>query len=66
MARKLHHIVPRKTSRQLYTVDDVKRVNAARVGCCKSYSGIDHGLQKSAKSLYSAGALNSAWKKVKK
>ena len=47
----------------LYTVEDVRSVNAMRVHCCRTAGGswsVDHSKP------YTAKELNSAWKKAKK
>ena len=51
------------TSMHLYTVEDVRSVNAMRVHCCRTAGGswsVDHSKP------YTAKELNSAWKKAKK
>ena len=65
MAKKTVHIKNESIGWRLYTEEDVRRVNAIRVRCCKSSYGIDRNRPVSSKP-YSASDLNSAWKKVSK
>ena len=50
-------------SRHLYTIEDVRSVNAMRVHCCRTSGGswnVDHSRP------YTAKEINGAWKKISK
>lgn len=50
----------------LYTIEDVRVVNAMQVRCCKSSSGVCHCKSESGIASYTAKELNEAWKGVLK